>query len=304
MAVLTAKGISKLAVELLYRKLVIPRTVSMVPGNEFMGPNGGTITVRVPQPGVARTQAARGDALVADDVTEIPVDVSLGHLYHLKNLTDQESSYELEDFGRQVTLNQVNAVAIAAEDKVLSVMNALPTSGVTYEFDISPTGTDEAETRRVLLAARKALSDAKCPPGDRWLACGSTVYNRILALLTPTGTLPDLGTDALREAIAGRIYGFNVFEAVGMDADEAVAYHKSAFAFAVRAPQIPRGAVESFVTNEQGIAIRQIFQYDTGHAQDQSLVSTFAGAAAIYEDGTGTDGTVAKRWVKLKLSAA
>jgi hypothetical protein len=38
--------------------------------------------------------------------------------------------------------------------------------------------------------------------------------------------------------------------------------------------------------------LRQVFQYDAGHAQDQSLLSTFAGAAAVYEDGTGSNGTV------------
>lgn len=306
MAVLTAKGISKLAVEILSRKLVLPRTVSLIPGTEFMGPNGGTITVRVPQPGASREQAARGDALTADDVTEIPVDVALSHIYHLKNLTDQEASYDLEDFGSQVTRHQVDAVAVGAEQKLVAVMNALAVeASPEYEFDITPaSGTAEDETRRVLLAARKFLSDAKCPTTDRWLACGSTIYNRVLALLTPVSSPQAVGTDALRDAIAGRIYGFNVVECPGLDPAEAVAYHKSAFAFVVRPPQNPRGASESAVVDGQGLSLRQVFQYDAGHAQDQSLVSTFAGAAAIYENGTGTNGTDNRRFVKLQNSAA
>src|SRR5690242_17471439 len=98
MSVLTAQGISRVAIALLQRQLVLPATVTNVPGSEFMGPNGGTITVRVPQPGSSRTQASPGAALTADDVNEIPVDVSLSHVYNLKNLTDQEASYNLEDF--------------------------------------------------------------------------------------------------------------------------------------------------------------------------------------------------------------
>lgn len=105
--------------------------------------------------------------------------------------------------------------------------------------------------------------------------------------------------DALRSAIVGRIYGFNVVEAPGLDATEAVAYHKSAFVFAVKAPVNPRGATESSAVVGQGLALRQVFQYSPATAQDQSLISTFAGAAAVYEDGSGTNGSDNRRFVKL-----
>jgi hypothetical protein len=138
-----------------------------------MGPNGGTITVRVPQPSASRTQGSAGGALTADDVSEIPVDVALSHEYHLKNITDQELSYSLEDFARQITKPQVNAVATGAEDKLVAVMNGLA-AGSGYQFDISPaTGTDDDDTKRVLLNARKFLSDAKAPLTDRYLAVSS-----------------------------------------------------------------------------------------------------------------------------------
>lgn len=306
MAVLTAKGIANLSIELLTRQLILPRTVTMVSGSEFMGPNGGTVTVRVPQPTTARTQASPGAALTADAMSEIPVDVSLSHVYHLTNLTDQDLTYTLEDFGAQITKPQVDAVAAGAEQKLYDVINALTVqSAVTYEFDISPTApaTDDTETRRVLLLARKYLSDANCPATDRWLACGSTIYNRVIQLLTPTAVAVDSGSDALRNAIAGRIYGFNVIEAPGLDTAEAVAYHKSAFAFAFRSPALPKGASESALVNAQGVSLRQVFQYNAATATDQSLVSTFAGAAAIYEDGTGTDGTIRSRFCKLQNSA-
>ena len=40
MAVLTAKGISAVAVELLTRTLVLPMTATRIPGEEFAGSNG------------------------------------------------------------------------------------------------------------------------------------------------------------------------------------------------------------------------------------------------------------------------
>jgi hypothetical protein len=93
-------------------------------------------------------------------------------------------------------------------------------------------------------------------------------------------------------------------ESVGLTDGTAIAYHKSGFAFANRAPAQPRGATSSSVSSMGPFSLRQVFQYDAGHAQDQSLLSTFAGAAAVYEDGTGTNGSVAKRFVKIDTSAS
>lgn len=306
MAVLTAEGIAGVALELLSRKIVLPKTVTMIAPGDFTGPNGGTITVRVPQPSASRTQASPGSALTADDVSEIPVNVSLGHVYHLKNITDQEMSYSIEDYARQVTLPQTEAVAAGCEAVLAAVMNGLAVEGNTYTFDTSaPSPDEETVTRNVLLAARKFLSDNDAPHTDRWLACGTTIYNRIIKLLNPTTIAFDnaVAGDALREAMVGRIYGFNVFESPSLDATEAVAYHKSAFVMAVKAPVNPRGATMSAATSGQGLALRQVFQYDATSASDQSLISTFVGAAAVYEDGTGANGTDNQRFVKLAEGA-
>lgn len=305
MAVLTAKGISRIALELLQRQLVLPRTVTNVPGDEFVGPNGGTLTLRVPQPGASRTQASAGAALTADDVTEIPVDVSLAHVYHLKNITDQEASYNLYDFARQVTRVQMGAVATGAEDKLVAVMNALA-ADAGYQFDLTPgagTSDDQDEdTKKVILKARTLMGTNFTPMEDRFLAVSPSIASRLLHLLTPvvnSGT-----TDALRDAVIGRIYGFNVVEVPTLTDGTAIAYHRSAFAFANRAPALPKGATASSLASSQGISVRQVFQYDAGHAQDQSLVSTMVGAAAVYENGTGADGTTRKRFVKIDTSAS
>ena len=294
MALLTAQGISKVAIELLVRRLSLPRTVTMVPGDEFSGANGDTITVRVPQPSSARTQASRGATLTADDINEVGVDVTMSHLYHLKNVSDQELSFDIENFARQITRPQVEAVAIGAEGKLAAVMNAL-TESASIEWDLTPT---EADDKATILAARKFLGDNEAPPEDRYLAVAPDIAARLLAHAFMTDVDRSGASDALRNASLGRVFGFNVVESNALDAGTAIAYHKSGFVLATKAPVAPRGASESSSAVGQGIGLRQVFQYDAGTAQDQSLVSTFAGAAAVYEDESGTDEA---RFVKIGI---
>jgi len=279
MAVLTAQGISRVAIELLTRTLVLPMTVTRIPGEEFSGSNGDTITVRVPQPGTARTQATPGATITYDDVNEIPVDVTLSHLYHAKRITDEEAAFELEDFARQITRVQVAAVATRAEDQIATAMNNLAID----EGSITGSTVEAA-----VLGARTALTLADAPAGDRFLAC-SPDFSELLLALENFKEVDKAGSDsALREAIIGRYRGFTVVESNGLDAGTAVAYHRSGFVFANRVPVAPRGANESASTTAGGVGMRQIFQYVPDILSDASVLSTFAGAAAVAEDDPAT----------------
>jgi hypothetical protein len=296
MAVLTAQGISSLAIELLTRSLVLPSTVSRIPGGEFAGANGDTITVRVPQPGSARTQATAGATITYDDVTEIPVDVSLSHLYHGKLVSDEEMSLQLEDFGRQITRIQVDAVATGAEDELTTVMNALAADS---SFALSGSDTD---TEDAIIAASETLDSNNAPAGDRYLAVSPQIKSRILKILDAADKAGD--ASALRRAVIGQLYGFTVVASNALTAGTALAYHRSGFAFANRVPVAPRGANDSATATAGGVGLRQIFQYVPDKLSDASVVSTFAGAAAVYEDGTGTNGSTIKRFYKLDTATA
>lgn len=297
MAVLTAQGISSVAFQMLSRSLVLPRTITVVPGDEFAGDNGDTITLRVPQPATASTQSSAGDALTPADVTEIAVPVQVGHVYHLKNVTDQELSLKLEDFARQVTLPQVTAVARGVENKVITAMNGV-TADATIKF---AKNASESDTINTMVSLREWLSGKENPAEDRYLAASPQIVSRLLSV--PDFVRNDsVGDGGLRAAIVGRIYGLEVVEVTGLTAGTAVAYHKSGFGLGVRPPVAPRGATESAAINQDGIGLRQIFQYDAGHAQDQSLVSTFAGAAPVWENGvTATDN---RRFIRVITSAS
>lgn len=278
---LTSQGISRVAIALLTRQLTLARTATAVPMEDFRGGNGDTVTIRVPQPGGHRVQAAAHDLLVADDISEVAVEVQLRHLYNLKNVSDQELTFNLTDFARQVTLPQTTGVATGADDEVAAAFNAH-----TATIDLESDGSD---IEAAILEAREIMSRNLIPITERFLALSPEVVTFILSLDKFTRVDASGADDALRRAIIGSVYGFTALEAVGLDAGTAVAYHRSGVAFGNATPARPRGAADSATATVQGIGLRHVFQYDPTRARDQSLVSTFAGAATVADDDAGTE---------------
>lgn len=296
MALLTAKGIASVEAALLTRSLVLPNTVTIVPGGEYAGPNGDTITVRVPQPGASRTQATRGADITYDDVNEIPVDVQLKHLYHGKLISDEERSLDLESFAAQIGRVQIAAVATGAEDELATVMN-----GLTDDAEFDEVGT-AANTRAGILTAREFLGRENAPAGGRYLAVSPEIASRLLSVPDFVKVNEAGGSSALRQAIIGQIFGMMVVESSALAAGSAVAYHESGFVFANRIPVTPNGAAESATFTEGGIGVRHIFQYESGKLSDASVVSTFAGASAVVDEPDSGSGTQARRYFKLGTS--
>lgn len=292
---LTAQQISSVAVALLARTLVLPMTATRIPGGEFAGSNGDTITVRVRTPRSANKQDVPGADVsgLFTRIAEVPVDVQVAHLFDGVNVTDEDLSLGIEDFASQVTAPQVSAVAIGAEDEMAAAMNAL---AATASFALDPSVDD---TRGVILAAREALGRAEVPMGDRWFAVSPEIATRVLSV--PDFVRPDAtGADsAIREAIIGRLLGFTFVESAGLAAGTAVAYHRSGFAFANRTPVTPRGASDSATATEGGVGLRHILQYNPNNLSDQSVVSTFAGASAVPDDEAAT---IFSRLVKMDTS--
>lgn len=275
MAMLTAKQISALAVELLRRKLVLPETVTRAPGSEFSGDNGDTITVRVRTPRVARKQTTPGADITMTGINETSVDVKVYHLYDAATLTDEEIAFSLKDFGSQVLEPQAGAIAIGAEDELCTAINGTTPDAVTV------TDWDAA-----IKEAREALARASVPASDRWLVVAPDVYTELLGIdkFVRADAAGDGRSSAIRDAIVGRIYGFTVVESAGLADGTAVAYHKSGYVFTNRTPVAPWGNEKSAALTVDGIGIRHILQYNPNKLKDQSVLSTFAGAALVSAD--------------------
>ncbi len=276
MAYLTAKRISRTGIALLTRSLVLPMTVVRNNEEEFAGSNGDTITVRVPQPTASRTQATPGATITYDALNETPVDVTVDHLYHASRITDEDLSLGIEAFAEQVTMKQVDAVATGAEDELAGAMNAVAASA-----SVAANGSDIED---IILGAREDLGTSNVPSGDRWLAVSPGIATFMLKLDKFSRADASGDDSALRDAMLGRIYGFNVVESNALTAGTAIAYHRSGFVFANRTPVAPRGAADSSTASEAGVGLRQIFQYDPDVLSDASVISTFAGASLTDAD--------------------
>lgn len=278
---LTADLIASLGVELLRRQLTLLRTVSVIPGDEYDGPSGGSLRLRVPQPRAARKQTA-GDLIVLDDIDEVSVTVSVSHLYNGAPLTDEDLNLKIEDFGKQVAAPMTSAVAVGAENEIASVMNDL---GIDLDVDLDT----PAEVKAAVLEARANLTRAGAPLGGRWLAVSPELATPILSLDEVSRVDASGSPSALRDAIIGKLYGFTVVESAGLDEGRGLAYHSSGFGAAVRPPAPAAGADSSTVAID-GIGLRVVRDFDVSHLSEVAVASTFAGAAAVYEDGDGDGG--------------
>lgn len=293
MSLLTASKIANLSVALLGRSVILPRTVTRVPGGEYQGPSGGTVTLRVRVPRDARIQTTPGDPIVFDGIDETSVPVVLSHLYNATTLTDEDLALGLEVFGEQIAAPMVAAIARGAEDQVAAVMNTL--TAETGFDDV--TDVDEA-----LLEARQQLGRAGVPAGDRWLAVSPEFATELLGPIDEQNSADPSAASALADAIITRRRGFVVVESPALDAGTAVAYHMSAFAMGLRAPS-PAAGADSSVASSDGIALRVARAFDITRLSESVAASTFAGAALV-EDHDGGSGTEVTRAIKLELASS
>lgn len=292
MSLLTSPEISQLAVALLSRQLVLPNTVSRVPGDEYGGPSGGQVVVRVPQPREAKEQTVAGSVIDFTDVDEVPVTTTVRHLYDAARIHAEDLTLTLESFGKQVLAPQVASVATGAEDVLADEMNALD---LDESIGWAPVADPEADIE-TLLSIRETLTTNNVPAGGRFLAVSPDIASRLLV----TGRFSEVdkrGTaSALTEAIIGRLYGLTVVESNALEATTAVGYHTGAFAFASFPPAEPMGHTSSSTAEDDGVALRATQAYLADRLSNASVVHTFVGAATITED---EEGEVIKRAIRV-----
>ncbi|MFW6079067.1 MAG: P22 phage major capsid protein family protein [Gemmatimonadota bacterium] len=274
MAFLTAGQISRLAVAILSRRLVLPMTVSRVPGEEFRGDNGDTVTIRVPEARTAQIQSTPGDSITPQAINEDSADVTVVQLFDAASITDHDLSLGIRDFGRQVLRPQADAVARGCEDQLADTINDLAADA---SFAAS---ADEQDTKDQILFARETLTDADVPPDGRFFGVSPQIATRVIAHPDFSRVNTSGSTRTLRRGEIGELYGFRFVESNGFTGGEAAAYHESAFGFATF-PTEDQEAVESSVVTEQGLSIRWLRQWNPSRLQQESVLTAFAGAGVV-----------------------
>lgn len=299
--------IARTAIGLLFRELVVARTVwtdAVNPG-EFEGALNDTVTMRVPARRTAKKRTLRAGTQIVDEVSNefgVPVQLT-DDIYDSTPITDEELTLDIADFGAQILMPQIRAVAEGVEDEIIDEIQ-----GATYDTDLTLDPGDfvdgtATDWYAVATRARKLLNDRNVPKSQRTLLVGSAVEEEIL-LSERFNKFDNIGgeaTDALRESAIGRIAGFTVIPCNGIDEDEAFAYHRTAFVATARAPRVPQGVsmgtTRGLGTAEQqgaaasfgGISVRWIMDYDYRNTTDRSLVNTWVGTATVEDPDDPTD---------------
>src|SRR5688500_4101985 len=163
--------IARQAVGLLAREERLPGLYWMdaVGGNDFRGALTDTVSIRAAAYISARTRTMRsGTALVADDLGETKVDITLDtHLYQLLNIQDEELTLDIANFGEQVTQPAIQAVARGLEDAVVAELQ-----GITFPA-ARTIEVDNTNPYDSFVDAKIALSNGRVPTAGRFAVVGS-----------------------------------------------------------------------------------------------------------------------------------
>lgn len=274
----TAEQVAKVAVAMATQDSFLGALVNRNFENDLLGGGGKgrTVNVRVPSALIARSRGIDDVTtnIVLDSLTETTVPVTLGeHIYNAVGLSEGDLSLNLEDFSKQVLSVQVDAVVDAVEEEVATALR-----GITLDTSIA---WDEANPVKTFTEIRKALRKRGVPQTGLNVVVGTNVYAALLDAKAITDVSESGSTAALRDGNVGQIRGFQIVESTRVDDDEIMAFHRDAFTLAVRAPIVPAGASFGQTVSNGGYSLRYLRDYDVTKTMDRSMVSTFAGVAAM-----------------------
>lgn len=301
-----AAQIVQAAILLLQREIVLPRLVWRQADANFVGALDDTITLRVPAILQARSRTMRSDTpLTFDSLAESAVPVKLDtHIYSGIKIRDEELTLDIRDFAAQVLAPQIRSVAEGLEDVVATALEGADPLADDIDFT---EGVDEPFD--VLIDARRELNKLDIPMEGRVFLCGANVEAAMLKS-ERVSRVDQSGTDsALREATLNRLAGFTIVGSNAVDEDFGAAFHRTAVALGIVAPELPEGATSKSRVSLDGLAMRYLRDYapenSTGPV-DRSLVDAFTGAVSVEDksDPSSAGNYVNKRIVKVNFTAA
>lgn len=267
---------------LLERESVLARLVWRDSAANYTGAKNDTVTLRLPAYVKAKTRALRsGAARTKSSLLERAVDVKLDtDIYLDVPVTDEQMSLDISDFGGQILNPMAGGTVRAQEDEIYAKMAAAPYA-TSHEF-----AWDMTDIKGTVANAREVLNKSNVPQGGRVLAIGSEVDTEMIQLDSFVKANESGSTDALREAIIGRFYGFTVITSPLLAPGEAFAFHSTAFALASRAPIVPSGAPWGTSQSRDGFAMRFVRVFDPDAVEDRVISDMWCGVTAVTDAGS------------------
>jgi hypothetical protein len=298
MANIFAKGtkLAQTALALLRKEVKAPALFTYRFGiADFKGSEGDTVGVKRPPVLVARDKGWRNDdAIIIDKLVNTKIQVTLNrHVYSAVELSPEEETLDEIDYVRDVQYPQVLAVLEFFENIIIG---ALRTAAFTLGVTFNPASgvSVESDPRKVAIRARKLFQKAHVPSAGRYWLVGANVsealasYEKLLDV--DTAGIPE----ALREGVVGKLGGFIIIELDSLGDDESYFVHESAIAVATVAPVVPQGVTKGGgVAAGNGLAVTQLWDYDSKVLKDRSIVHAFAGATAVGDPEVDDTGAIA-----------
>ncbi|MFD7454436.1 P22 phage major capsid protein family protein [Kitasatospora sp. NPDC059827] len=243
----------------------------------FSGGRGDSVRVRTPKRRVAQnfngttvyTKVEEGHVQVK--LTDEPTDAAA--------FTTKDMTLNIESFGEQVLKPQMDAVSTYVEKSAATLLNTASKATAARVIKPDAKHGEPGHVVKMLTAAAADFTRREIPATDRFLAIGPDVQN-ILLDVEQLQKVNEAGEPhALRNATMGELFSFRVV--VSPYLDGAVAFHKTAFALAVRAPSEVQGGARSVSATDNGYAIRATLDFDPSVKSEVSIVDTLCGVATI-----------------------
>ncbi len=251
----------------------------------FANAVGDTITLRKPATFVAQ-EYNRSAGITVQDATESSVALVLNHFADVSfAVTSEDLTLKITDFSERLLAPAMEAIAQKIDRDLLALR-----SDITQQ--VGTTTGEMWDDPRVLIAAGRKLTQKSVPASQRYAVVGPTMGAEWLKddLLNRADARGD--TVGLQEAALGRrLFGFDPYETnnivqptpgTGISTTEVgVAFHRTAFALAVRPLALPRGAANAAVSNYKGFGLRVIYGYDMDKKQDVVSIDVLYGTKTL-----------------------
>lgn len=274
----------KTALEMFNRQNVLAGLVYRDAESDFSGKRGTVVNVKRPAEAVETVNVGMDAStrnVTASDLVETTFPLTItDYPTNAVDLSDEELTFTVENFASQVLAPQVKGVSNYIETKLANHMVTATNAG---QLSLA---TDGSDALAKITAARKFLNNSDVPDDNRFLLVGADVEELLLNLAILTEADKSGSTGALREAIIGRLRGFNVVLVKNLPPDVAIAMHPTAFSLVTRAPAVPQGVPYGASVSEDGISMRHIQDYDPSSLVNRSVVGTYVGVDSILDGGT------------------
>lgn len=270
-----------LAVGALDRTTVLPQVFTRYDGGNFVGAENDTVNFKLPGVTQARDYEwrTRTNPIVLDKIGRTKIAIVLDtHTYSAVPITDEELTLDLTDFASEVLDPQLTAVIDRLEGKVMAGLRAAP-----FKTTNLAAATADDPFKKAL-GWKKVLDKQHTPAAGRKLVVGANVAEWIAGSDSLQKYDSQAAQAAYREAVLGRLAGFDIVFSDRATDNEIFAVHPTALVLANVAPANPDGATYSERRTYRGMGVRVLKDYDPNFLRDRSVVSTFTGISSVNDE--------------------